>query len=444
MDLTKGSIPSLIKTIAIPASIGFFFNTMYNVVDTYFAGQVSVLGQAALSVSFPVFFIIISISSGLSSGTTALMGNALGEGKKEEAAHYGIQALTLGLFVSIFITILGFIISPTLFKFLGAEGEYLDLALSYMNTLYWGTVFFVITFICNGILNAVGDTKSFRNFLIVGFFINIILNPMLLFGWGPLPALGMAGIAIATILVEIFGAIYMFYKVSELDIMHIGIRKHIKPQWKYYKEIFIQGFPSSLNMMSVSVGIFVIMYFLSQFGPETIAAFGIGMRIEQIALLPMIGMNIAVLSILSQNRGAKLTDRILETVKTSIKYSAVISFISAILLIFLSPLVMKFFTSDPEVIKIGVGYLRIEAFALFAYVMLFLADSVYRAYKKPVVPLVLSIIRQIILPLPIFYLMTFVFETNIYGLWFSLFGIVWIAAIVFSSMAYRLIKTDLK
>ena len=201
-DLTQGSIPKLIRYLAVPASVGFLFNTLYNITDTYYAGLFSSLGQSALSISFPVFFIIIAIGSGISSGTTALMGHALGENNHRHAASFAIQAISFALIVGVLITILGYVISPFLFGILGAQGNYLNLALSYMNVLYLGAIFFTLTFTLNGILNAVGDTKSFSNVLIVGFFLNVVLSPAFMFGWSILPKLDLAGVAAATLVTE--------------------------------------------------------------------------------------------------------------------------------------------------------------------------------------------------------------------------------------------------
>ena len=139
-DLVREPIPRLIKLIAWPAAIGFFFNTMYNVVDTWVAGQISGEALAALSLTFPVFFIIIAISMGISTGVTVLITNELGAGNKVEAKHYATQAIIFGVIISLLLTIIGYISSPALFKILGAEGSYLETALLYMQTIFLGKV----------------------------------------------------------------------------------------------------------------------------------------------------------------------------------------------------------------------------------------------------------------------------------------------------------------
>src|SRR5712672_839656 len=129
-DLTEAPIKGLIRKMAVPVAIGFFFNTMYNVVDTYFGGRVSTEALAALSLSFPVFFLIIIFDSGISTGTTALLANVIGEGNRDKAKHYVGQIISFGLIASVIVTFVGLLVSPAIFRLLGAEGEYLTVALS--------------------------------------------------------------------------------------------------------------------------------------------------------------------------------------------------------------------------------------------------------------------------------------------------------------------------
>lgn len=443
-SLTKDPIPKLIKSLAVPASIGFFFNTMYNVVDTYWAGQISTLGQAALAISFPVFFIIIAIGYGLSSGTTALIGNELGSENRDKAAHYGVQSISFAIILGVLIPVIGFILSPWLFGLLGAEGEYLNLALRYINVVFLGSIFFTLVFSANGILNAVGDTKPYRNFLIAGFFLNIILSPMFLFGWGPLPAMGIGGIALATILIEAIGAVYLLLRVRKINFMSVGIRKNLKPKPEFFKDIAKQGVPSSVHMMTVALGIFILTFFIGKYGEAAVAAYGIAVRVEQIILVPMIGINISVLSIVAQNKGAGLIERIREVLRLSYRYSAAMMAVGLVVLVALAPWLMKLFNTDPEVVKAGALYLRIEAFALFGYTIVFISDAVYQAYKKPMIPLAFGLARQIIAPVILFALMVFVFKTPLLGIWLSVFAIIWTSALIYLFMVRRLVRKDLK
>ena len=293
-ELTTRPIPELVRSLGIPAAIGYLFHTLYNVVDTFFAGLISTEALAALSLAFPVFFIIIALGSGVSTGVTALIGHALGAGKREEAGQLAMQALVFGLFLSILVTVAGILASPRLFTVLGASGEYLGYCLDYMNIIFVGAVFFIMSFLCNGILNSVGDTKSFRNVLTLGFVLNVGLDPLFIYGVGGIPGMGFKGVAVATVLIQAGACAYMGYKVRKAGLMDMCSGPCLIPRAGPFADIARQGFPASMNMLTVGLGIFIITYFLSWFGKEAVAAYGIATRIEQLVLLPSIGLNVAV------------------------------------------------------------------------------------------------------------------------------------------------------
>ena len=229
-DLTQKPIPSLIRAIAIPASIGFFFNTMFNVVDTYYGGKLSTDALAAMSLSFPVFFIIIALGSGIATGTTALISNAIGEGSRNKASVYAAQAVSFTILFGIILTIVGRFISPILFKALGAEDQYLSLALSYMNVILLGAVFFLLIYTFNAVLNAQGDATTFRNYLITSFFLNIVLDPWFMYGGLGMPAMGLPGVAWATVLIQFFGVIYVGLRAGATDLFCSTCLKKLIPQ----------------------------------------------------------------------------------------------------------------------------------------------------------------------------------------------------------------------
>ncbi|HHO77219.1 MAG TPA: MATE family efflux transporter, partial [Deltaproteobacteria bacterium] len=368
-DLTCKPIPILVRKLAIPASIGFFFNTMFNVVDTYFGGSISTQALAALSLSFPIFFIVISMGSGISTGATALIATSLGAGNIKDAKMYAIQGVAFGIIVSVVLTFVGITVSPYLFTFLGASGTYLNQCLLYMNTIFMGSILFIVNYMLNSILNALGDTKSFRNFLIIAFFLNILLDPWFIYGGAGLPPMGIAGIALATLSVELIGVVYLSIRVSKTRLVCERCFSDIIPKAGAFKDIAYQGLPSSLNMVTVGLGIFVITYFVSLYGKDAVAAYGVATRIEQIVLLPTIGLNIAAVALVAQNNGAGLLERIFETISTALRYGALCMLCGTVFVFILARHLMGMFTSDEQVMEIGTVYLRIAAFILYAYVI---------------------------------------------------------------------------
>jgi putative MATE family efflux protein len=428
--LTTDPIPKLILSLAIPLSIGFFFNTMYNVVDTFVAGYLSTQALASLSISFPIFFALIAIGMGVGSGATTLIANALGGNDEGTAKRYARQTISFGVLLGITISIIGSLVTPFLLTLLGAEGTYLTTASNYLVTIFWGSIFITMTFMFNAILNAVGDTKSYRNVLIASFFINSLLSPILAFGWLGFPALNILGIAIATIATNALGALYLWLKVRGTGLIKKKSWVQYVPNVKSYLDIAGQGFPASLSMMTISIGAFIITYFVSTFGESTVAGYGMGLRIEQIVLIPGIGINIAVLTLIGQNNGAKKYDRVREIIRIAIRYSLYFSTFAAAFIFFCSKYVMGIFTDDQAVINSGVGYLSVAAFITWAYGILFVTDSVFRGLKRPIFPLLMGILRQIVLPFPALWFVTTVVAFSTMGVWWSIFVIVWIAAII--------------
>ena len=396
IDLTQGEIATQIRKLAIPSSIGFFFHTMYNVTDTYFAGQISTQALSALTLSFSIFFMMIAFAGGMSEAVTALVGNALGKKERDEAVHISLNALVFALLLSFVLTLIGVLSTPFLMSLLGAEGTYLVESLSYINIILYGSVFFVFSFFINALLNAVGDTISFRNILIFSSFLNIFLDYWFVYGGLGVEPLGVSGISLATILTELLTMVYLFYKLTKTPLLKSD--KSFYFDKEVFKKLLKQGFPPSTNMVLMATGIFIITYFASPYGKEVIAAYGIGMRIEQIILMPIIGLNVAVLAIVAQNNGAKQFERIYETIKIALFYGGLISLVGLVLILVGAETFMGLFSEDVRVIEEGALYLRIAVFLLFPFVVIFVHIAMLQGIEKPNFIVYISIFRQIAAP----------------------------------------------
>jgi putative MATE family efflux protein len=438
-DLTSAPISQLIRRITIPVSIGLFFNTMYNVVDTYFGGLISTTALAAMSLSLPVFFIIISMGSGISTGTTALIGNALGAGKSDDARLYAFQGIAFGSLMSVALTFLGMGAAPFLFQLLGADEEYLAICLTYMGVLFKGTIFFMLVYMLNAILNAMGNTRIYRNFLIFGFLLNILLDPWFIFGGWGIPAMGVAGIALATVLVQLIGCLYLGVHVRRTGLLEGGALREFLPRTAPFLEIARQGLPASLNIMTIAMGVFVITYFISSFGKAAVAAYGVGMRIEQIVLLPAIGLNTATLTLVAQNYGAGQYERVRETLRKCLAYGVSMAVLGGAAVFLLSERFMALFSEDPAVIAVGAVYLKIEAAVLAAYVILFVCVAALQGVKRPMFAVFIGIFRQIAAPFAVFHLLTRVLEVGLPGIWWGICGITWTAAVIAFFYARRML-----
>ncbi|WP_417334514.1 MATE family efflux transporter [Halarcobacter sp.] len=441
--LINDDISTLLKQITIPASTGMFFNTMYNVVDTFYAGLISTQAISALSLSFMIFFTIIGLGYGFSSAITALIGNASGRSKRFLASLYAHKGIFFMQLVALALTLVGFLMSPYLFTLLGASGAYMDMALDYINIILAGTIFFMTNFALNAILISRGDTKSYRNTLIFGFFANLVLNPLFIYGFLFIPAMGIKGIALSTVLIQLINALYLIKKVMDTKLVHFEKINYFFPHKKVYKEMITQGIPSSMNMLIMSIGSLILMYFVSLYGVKAVAGYGIGFRVEQIMLLPALGLSSAVLSLVSNNYGARKYDRVQETVNKALKYGFIIATFGIVFLYIFGKMIVSQFDSDPIVIGFGYDYLVVEVLIFYAYVVLFICVSTLQGIKKPKMILYIALYRQIIAKYAIAYVLVIWLALEYIYLWMGVLVMIYSAAIFAYIYTQRLLKYKL-
>jgi len=398
IKLTKDPIWTLLRKVTIPASVGSLFQTFYNLVDTWFAGRISAEAIGAIAKSFPIYFTIIAVGVGLGAATNALIGNSIGEKKVRVASMYIAQSLIFALTVSIFVTLFGLNASNYLLGVMGSDAAGIVLTREYLDIIFYGTFIVLIQISLNGTLNAQGDTRSYRNVLIFSFFLNIFLNPLFIWGYGFIPGFGIAGLAIATVISQLIGTIYLAYKVNDCKI-----RKYLKlqcfiPKFEYLKPLTTQAVPVMFSMLFIGVGIFNILYFIGQFGDLATAGYGAALRVEQVFLLPVIGLNTAVLSIGGQNFGAKAYDRIRELYTKALLFGSSFMAVAGIIIFFGAEFFVSLFTDNQEAVASGAIYLKVAALIGPIYPVFFITTAVFQAVKKPLYSLYLSILRLTAFP----------------------------------------------
>jgi putative MATE family efflux protein len=429
-DLDTGPVPRLVRAIALPAAVGYFFHTFFNIVDTFWAGSISTQAVAALSLSFPAFFVILSVGNGLSTGATALLATALGAGRQAEARRLAAQSLGLALAASLAVTGAGLAASPWMFARMGASGAYLDDCLAYMDPIFLGSVFFVLIAMLNGLLCARGETRPFRNFLVAGSLANAGLDPWFMSGGLGLPAMGLSGIAWATVLVQVAGTAYLARKVAATGLVGADLLRLARPRLADWLTIASQGVPAGLNMACVGLGIGIITVFLADFGQVPVAAYVIASRIEQVVLLPTMALNVATLALTAHNHGAGQPGRVRLAIRACLADGAWLMAAGGLLILALAPRLMALFTADLAVVAVGAGYLRIAAFVLYAYVILSTVVALMQGLKRPMFAVWMGLGRQIVAPLAVFWLLTEVFHGGVTALWWGIAGVVWSAALL--------------
>jgi putative MATE family efflux protein len=420
-DLTKGPMALHFRRLAIPAALGMLFATLYNVVDVYYAGKLSTDAQAGLAIGYQAFFILMALGFGLSSALSALVSNAKGSGETSQVRQYISQGLTFAVILTLLSMIVGCFIGPTLIGIVSEPGAYRNAGLGYFGWLIFALPGFLIAYGGNGILQAHGDTLSMQRALMLAFVANIILNPLFMFGVpGYLTGMGFNGIAAATIISQTCVMLFILFRIFQLEAMQSLKLSEFLPSTDIFKQIFSQLLPASTALMVMFISGFVVQFALKQFGGHAVAAYGVALRIEQILLLPVLGMTGALLPIAGQNFGAKEFERVRSALKYCWKAGFVMSIVAVPALLFGASFAMSLFTNDPDVIRAGSSYLRVDAFLFPIYMMLFSINSILQAFKKAIWTLYISIYRQGFGVAFFVWLFISIFNFDVQGVWLGI------------------------
>jgi len=432
IKLTSGSIYKHLIRLSIPAAMGMVFNTLYNLTDFWFAGLLSDNALSGVSIAGSVFFILLAIGIGLQTGTSAVIAPEIGAGDESGVVGWVDQAFGLSLLFSLVTMLLGWLFAERLVLFLGAESHIAPLANQYLGITLAGSVAFILGFMAAGALMAMGDTVSNRNVLMVGFFANFLLNPLFTFVLG----LGVKGLALATVVIKIASAMYLFKVLAQKT------GRWAKPAFNLSKILVLlkQVLPASLNMLTVILGGFISVAYIGRFGSDHIAGYAVGLRLEQVLLLPALGLNAAVMAISGQNFGAGQYDRVNETYIKGLTIGLGMAAVSIPVMVFLSPALMGIFTQSEVIKNTGASYLKIDAIAFYAYVILFLSVASLQSIKRPIFPMVLGIARQLVVPASINYVIIVILGYPMISIFYTIISVVVLSAMVSHWYTRRVLK----
>ena len=440
-DLTKGAMATHFRNLAIPAALGMLFATLYNVVDVYWAGRLSTDAQAGLAIGYQAFFVLMAIGFGLSSALSALVSNAKGSGDNSQTQRLAAQGLSFGIIATLVSMVIGWFIGPLLINLVSEPSAYRDAALGYFKFLILALPGFFLAYGGNGILQAHGDSRTMQRAMMVAFLANIGLNPLLMFGIdGIWNGIGFNGIAVATIISQTGVMVFIIARILKLATMRSVNLGAFWPDRASFMQIIGQLIPASSAMMVMFVSGFVVQFALKEFGGHAVAAYGIALRIEQILLLPVLGMTGALLPIAGQNFGAQDFDRVRAAVLFCWKTGFAMTLIATPILLFGGGKAISLFSDDPEVIRVGFSYLRVDAFLFPIYMMLFSINSLLQALKKPIWTLWISIYRQGFGVAFFVWMFISVMDFSVWGVWLGIATAVtsgWVLSLVVAQRVAR-------
>lgn len=331
----------------------------YNIVDSYFMGRLGTIPTAAMTFTFPIVMLLGCVFHGLAVGVMTTSSQALGGNKRIRAVRLVSSGLFLLALISIALGIAGISTSHSLFRLLGAQGETLDLAQDYIDIWYFGCVTSSIGMAGNDLLIGAGDSSRASMMMVFGLIVNTLLDPLLIFGLGPIPAMGISGAALATVLAQFCGMVgiifFLWKKHRLLEFKKIPARE-LRSLWGL---VVRYGLPSSLGMLMMPIGSFIMTWITAQFGDAVVAATGQAGRLEMVAFVFPMALGISLLPMIGQNFGARLYSRIHQCRRFAMRFAFFFLFAMALLYFLFAPILARWFTKDPEVERWIVIALRI-------------------------------------------------------------------------------------
>tara|TARA_R110002153_G_scaffold30015_6_gene92053 strand:- start:26494 stop:27870 length:1377 start_codon:yes stop_codon:yes gene_type:complete len=436
-DLLNNDIVATLREMTLPMILGMVVLMTFGLVDTFFIGMLGTQELAAISFTFPVTFTVISLNIGLGIGTSAIIAKLLGAGQRDQAKETATGALMLTMVLAIILAIIGVMSIEPIFRLMGADEKQLILIYEYMLVWYGAGIFLAMPMVGNSVLRASGDTKTPSYVMAFGGLINVILDPLLIFGWGPVPAFGIQGAAIATLVSWAVGLFYILYLLAVK-------RKLIEPKllnWQQLKRstggILKIGLPAAGANMLTPISAGIVTAIVADYGPEAVAAWGVGGRLESIASIVVLSLSMSLPPFISQNFGANKLERVGQAYSLCVKFVIVWQLIIFAILALLSGVIANIFTNEPKVTSTIVLFLLIVPLGYGLQGVTILTNSSFNAMHMPMSAFLLNGMRLFVFFVPFSFIGSY---------WFDLPGLFWaavLANITVGCLAFIWFKTIL-
>jgi len=387
--------------MTIPMIFGMLGIVAFNLADTYFVGKLGTIPMAALTFTFPVVLVINSINHGLGIGASAVISHAVGEQDDVKVKRLSTDCLSLGILFSLIAVIIGELTIEPLFRALGADETIMPIIVEYMTIWYAGAPFIVIPMIGNNAIRALGDTKTPSIVMMVSAATNIILDPILIFGFGPFPELGVTGAAIATVISRGLTFCFAMYVLAIREKVITFNRVKIQVILESWKTILYIGVPNAIAKMIIPLGVGIITGLVATFGIEVVAGFGVATRVEFLALSVVMALSSVIPVFVGQNFGANKLKRIEKGVKMSEQFSILFGFLMYGLLFILARPISHLFTQEKIVSDTVVLYLRIVPLGYTFHGILQILNGALNALHQPIKASLLNLTQMLVVYIPL-------------------------------------------
>ena len=417
INLVEGAESSVIIKLTIPMIYGFLSVIGVSLVDAYFIGKLGTSELAAFGFIFPIIFIFNGIILGIGNGSSALVAKAYGAGNINQTKRLTTDALILGVGLIFVLSIIGqFTITP-LFTLLGAKADIMPIIDQYMKIWYSGAAFVVFPMIGNSAMTAVGNTRTPANIMLLVMLFNSLFDPIFIFGFGPIPELGFAGAAWATVSSRIFVLFFSLYVLVKKDKIITFVKPKFSEVLESWKGILYIGVPNAATNIIVPLGFGIITHLAAKFGKEAVAAIGVAERIEALSITVILAVAVAMSPFVGQNLGAKKFDRIRTGLRKAMQFSFYWGALLMVILFFSAEYIIQFFNTDPLVISYFKQYFRIVPISYCVLGMLYITGVTLNVYNKPFHSAMLTLTRVFFAYVPLAYLFTYLFGID--GIFYS-------------------------
>ena len=419
-DITEGSLVKHLFLLSWPVVLAMAMHTSYNLVDIFWVGRIGPSAIAAVSLAGVVFFIILAIGQTLGGGTVALIARACGAKQYEKIEHLLGQSVLLTAIVAIGFGLVGVTFSHSIMRVLGAQTEVLDMGAKYLRIISIGFGFQLLLFSVNFAFRGAGDMKTPMVIMLVSTILNMVLDPFMILGIGPFPRMEVQGAAYATVIAKLVGLIFGFLILVR---GRSGLKFRFKDAWPLdgavARSLLAIGVPLGISYGLMALSGLAVFRLVARFGSQAIAALGIGIRVLQIAALPVVGIGIATTTLVGQNLGAKKKRRVEKTAFQSMGVCSAIMIVFGAVFFFNARALVGIFTPHIDVIQIGTEYIRIASLYLFFIGLTVSMTGAFRGSGYTLPPMYAGLIKLGVL-VGLGYYLSVVIEMGVTGIWWAM------------------------
>lgn len=430
--LIEGNVAKQLQQLALPMVWGLLATMSMNAVEALYISKLGRDHLAAFTFTFPVVMVLMSFGIGLGAGTSSAVARAIGEGNQHKARRLATDAMSLTFFIAVCVSLLGWLTIDRLFSWMGATADLLPLIRSYMTIWYISAPCLLVPMVCLAALRAMGMSQTQGVMMAVAALVTIMIDPIFIFGWGPVPAMGLAGAAYVTLIVRLCMLLVALYWL----VLRLGlIGNPIAPLWdilRSWQTITHVGLPAMIANVIIPVAGAIVVRMMSQYGPDAVAGLGVAMRIEPIALIVFYALSGVIGPFFGQNFGAQRIDRLFDAVRILTRFSLILGALLALLLGLFGKSIAGLFGGHEAVAQIAASYLVLAPLSYGAYGIIMSINAAFNGVGKPMPSMVLSAARVLFIFLPVAWLcqivwgMTGVFvAATITNLLVGLWGWLW-------------------